>query len=348
MWDTIIGHEAEKVFLRNMLTGQRKTPSLLFYGPEGIGKRKMARAFAQSFLCLENPLVPCTCRSCQAMENDSHPDFIEVEPGGKSRTIGVDAIHELIAKAAFGPVLSPYKVCLIDKAHTLREEAQNSLLKLLEEPPEYWLFLLVADQVEQLLPTIRSRVIGLRFDPLTEGETEQVLASIRLGENDRPESLAEADLSQAEAKWQRELPILAHLAGGSAGKALEWFRMDALELREEILDLLEQSGREDLLVYTAGLPWLLRNDREESLVMMELLLLLLRDGLILQSRLPQPLYNEDLRGRLGLCFADWSEKKIRQAMELTENCRRGLNSFVVRRMAIEALFMEIHQLDKEI
>ena len=94
-----------------MLTGQRKTPSLLFYGPEGIGKRKMARAFAQSFLCLENPLVPCTCRSCQAMENDSHPDFIEVEPGGKSRTIGVDAIHELIAKAAFGPVLSPYKVC---------------------------------------------------------------------------------------------------------------------------------------------------------------------------------------------------------------------------------------------
>ena len=109
MWDTIIGHEAEKVFLRNMLTGQRKTPSLLFYGPEGIGKRKMARAFAQSFLCLENPLVPCTCRSCQAMENDSHPDFIEVEPGGKSRTIGVDAIHELIAKAAFGPVLSPYR-----------------------------------------------------------------------------------------------------------------------------------------------------------------------------------------------------------------------------------------------
>ena len=75
---------------------------------------------------------------------------------------------------------------------------------------------------------------------------------------------------------------------------------------------------EDLLVYTAGLPWLLRNDREESLVMMELLLLLLRDGLILQSRLPQPLYNEDLRDRLGLCFADWSEKKIRQAMELTK------------------------------
>lgn len=348
MWETIIGHEAEKAFLRNMLTGPRKTPSLLFYGPEGIGKQKMARAFAQSFLCLEDPLVPCACRSCRAMENDSHPDFIEVRPGGKSRTIGVDAIHELIAKAAFGPVLSPYKVCLIDEAHTLREEAQNSLLKLLEEPPDYWLFLLVADQAEQLLPTIRSRVIGLRFDPLTERETEQVLASIRLGEKDRPESLTEADLSQVEAKWRRELPVLAHLAGGSAGKALAWFRLDALELREEILDLLENSGRDDFLVYTAGLPWLNRNQRQEGLVMMELLFLLLRDGLILQKRLPQPLYNEDLRSRLGLCFADWTEKKLRQAMEETEKCRRAIYSFVVCRMAIEALFLGIHQLDKEI
>ena len=158
MWESIIGHETNKTFLENMLKGTRKTPSLLFCGPEGIGKKKMARAFAKSFLCLEDPLVPCTCRSCRAMDSDSHPDFIQVEPGGKSRTIGVEAIHQLAASAAFGPVLSRYKVCLIDEAHTLREEAQNSLLKLLEEPPDYWLFLLVADGREKLLPTIRSRV----------------------------------------------------------------------------------------------------------------------------------------------------------------------------------------------
>ena len=147
------------------------------------------------------------------MDSDSHPDFIQVEPGGKSRTIGVEAIHQLAASAAFGPVLSRYKVCLIDEAHTLREEAQNSLLKLLEEPPDYWLFLLVADGREKLLPTIRSRVMELRFDPLSMEETEQVLSSIRLGEGDRPEDMAEEDLAQVEAKWRRELPVLARLAG---------------------------------------------------------------------------------------------------------------------------------------
>lgn len=342
MWESIIGHETNKTFLENMLKGTRKTPSLLLCGPEGIGKKKMARAFAKSFLCLEDPLVPCTCRSCRAMDSDSHPDFIQVEPGGKSRTIGVEAIHQLAASAAFGPVLSRYKVCLIDEAHTLREEAQNSLLKLLEEPPDYWLFLLVADGREKLLPTIRSRVMELRFDPLSMAETEQVLASIHLGEGDRPEDMAEEDLAQVEAKWRRELPVLARLAGGSAGKALTWFRLDALKLRENILDLLEQAGREDILVYADSLPWMLKNDRQESLVLMELLLLLLRDGLILESGLPQVLYNEDLRQRLGLCFAGWSEKMLRQALELEEKCRRALASFVTRRMAVEALALELH------
>lgn len=342
MWESIIGHETNKTFLENMLKGARKTPSLLLCGPEGIGKKKMARAFAKSFLCLEDPLAPCTCRSCRAMDSDSHPDFIQVEPGGKSRTIGVEAIHQLAASAAFGPVLSRYKVCLIDQAHTLREEAQNSLLKLLEEPPDYWLFLLVADDREKLLPTIRSRVMELRFDPLSMEETEQVLASIRLGEGDRPEDMAEEDLAQVEAKWRRELPVLARLAGGSAGKALTWFRLDALKLRENILDLLEQAGREDILVYADSLPWMLKNDRQESLVLMELLLLLLRDGLILESGLPQVLYNEDLRQRLGLCFAGWSEKMLRQALELEEKCRRALASFVTRRMAVEALALELH------
>ena len=343
MWKSIIGHETNKTFLENMLKGARKTPSLLLCGPEGIGKKKMARAFAKSFLCLEDPLAPCTCRSCRAMDSDSHPDFIQVEPGGKSRTIGVEAIHQLAASAAFGPVLSRYKVCLLDQAHTLREEAQNSLLKLLEEPPDYWLFLLVADGREKLLPTIRSRVMELRFDPLSMEETEQVLASIRLGEGDRPEDMAEEDLAQVEAKWRRELPVLARLAGGSAGKALTWFRLDALKLRENILDLLEQAGREDILVYADSLPWMLKNDRQESLVLMELLLLLFRDGLILETGLSQPLYNEDLRQRLAMCFAGWTEGMLRKGLELEEKCR-AIASFVTRRMAVEALALEIHQM----
>lgn len=344
MWDTIIGHRTEKEFLQNMLKGERKTPSLLFYGPEGIGKKKLARAFAKSFLCTEDPFTPCTCASCRAMEADAHPDFLEVEPAGKSKGIGVDAIHALSAQAAFGPRLSRYKVCLIDQAHTMREEAQNSLLKLLEEPPDYWLFLLVADQVEWLLPTIRSRLIELRFDPLSYAETEQVLETITVTEADRPAAMADVPLDAVQNRWRQQLPVLARLAGGSAGKALEWFRLDALTQREEILDLLEQAGRDDLLVYTNNLAWLTKNDRAEGLVLMELLLLILRDGLFLTTGLPQPLYNEDLRQRLSLFFADWTEPQVRRAMELCTEAWQAIGSFVSRRLALEGLFLEIHQL----
>ncbi len=113
----------------------------------------------------------------------------------------------------------------------MREEAQNSLLKLLEEPPDYWLFLLVADQVEWLLPTIRSRLIELRFDPLSEKETEQVLETITVPEDCRPAALADMSQDAVQERWRQQRPVLARLAGGSAGKALEWFRLDALTLR---------------------------------------------------------------------------------------------------------------------
>ena len=87
MWESIIGHETNKTFLENMLKGARKTPSLLFCGPEGIGKKKMARAFAKSFLCLED-LVPCTCRSRQAMDSDSHRISSRWSQGAKAGPSG--------------------------------------------------------------------------------------------------------------------------------------------------------------------------------------------------------------------------------------------------------------------
>ena len=107
---------------------------------------------------------------------------------------------------------------------------------------------------------------------------------------------------------------------------------------------MEQAGREDILVYADGLPWMLKNDRQESLVLMELLLLLFRDGLILETGLSQPLYNEDLRQRLAMCFAGWTEGMLRKGLELEEKCRRAIASFVTRRMAVEALALEIHQM----
>ena len=308
---------------------------------------RLSLDLAAAMLCRSDGVRPCrTCRDCRKVYDGVHPDVIYVapDPDAKVPTIKVDQIRGVAATAYILPSEAEKKVYVLRQADTMNLNAQNAFLKLLEEPPDYWLFILVADDREKLLPTIRSRVMELRFDPLSMEDTERVLETIRLQENDRPESLKDAELSQAEARWREQLPILARLAGGSAGKALKWFRLDALELREEILDLVEQAGREDILVYADGLPWMLKNDRQESLVLMELLLLLFRDGLILETGLSQPLYNEDLRQRLALCFAGWTEGMLRKGLELEEKCRRAIASFVTRRMAVEALALEIHQM----
>ena len=195
MWDTILGHEANKIFLGNMLQGERKTPALLFYGPDGIGKKKLAYEFARSFLCLDDPTHDdCKCRSCRAFCGESHPDFIYVE--------GQGARHDILIEQ-------------------MREEASNSLLKLLEEPPTYWLFILVASEISRILPTIRSRLMAIRFEPLHREKAVRVME--------------ELSVPQGET--------LARLSDGSPGKALHLAEAEALMWRERALFIME--GIED-------------------------------------------------------------------------------------------------------
>lgn len=99
-----LGHEANKIFLGNMLQGERKTPALLFYGPDGIGKKKLAYEFARSFLCLDDPTHDdCKCRSCRAFCGESHPDFIYVEGQGARHDILIEQIKEVEKRQSFPP-----------------------------------------------------------------------------------------------------------------------------------------------------------------------------------------------------------------------------------------------------
>lgn len=347
MWDEVIGHKETKQFLRNILVEGHRTPSLLFYGPAGIGKTKLAREFAKSFLCLADPLKPCQCDSCRAMDVGTHPDFVQVGPEGTSHSIKLEQIQQLGTKASFAPVLSKYKVCIIQDAQTMREEAQNSLLKLLEEPPAYWLFILVADAPELLLPTIRSRVIGVRFQALSREETAQVMETITLGADQMPASLSEEPLDKVQAHWLKGRKVLANLAGGSAGKAVELFRLDALKLREALLSILEKIDSDKLMNDLAGQTFLDKKDARENDVIIELLTLLLRDGLLLVNHTDTPFYNEDMSQRLSRCFGNWTTDQLRNTLDLVEEARRGLKSFVSRRLVLECLFLQMHRLRKE-
>ena len=129
----------------------------------------MASLFAMTLQCEKHGVEPCMeCPSCKKAQSQNHPDIIYVKHE-KPNTISIDEIREqLINDVMIKPYSSPYKIYIIDEAQKLTLQAQNALLKILEEPPDYGVFLILSTNAERLLPTIRSRCVELRLSPLPE------------------------------------------------------------------------------------------------------------------------------------------------------------------------------------
>ena len=325
MWDKIKGHQQNKDFLRSLLQGGRSTPSLLFYGPEGVGKKMLAKAFAQNFLCLGDPLVPDECRSCHAMVAGTHPDLIQVEQLAPGKELLIEQIKDMAKQAAYAPTLSAHKVCIIDGADFMKAPAANSLLKLLEEPPEYWLFILIATDINKLLPTILSRVIQRRFTGLSEIDVAAILEEHQV---EHPEELA-------------------RLAAGSPGKALAYREADALMWRERAMNVLENSGNTQIMEYISNLEWLDKLGNQEGLTFLEMFTLLLRDGLFLKDGTECQLFNTDLKPRLEQCFKLWTTGQIEKAILWTGESYRGIRARCASKSVIEALIVKISLMGKE-
>jgi len=148
-WDEILGHPANVARLRRMLQTDRLPHALLFTGPSGIGKRIVAEVFAAEILRTEAALL------------EAHPDFFSVSPDGAQIRIG--QIREIQRLVGLSPVRGTYRICIIEPADRMEPPAANSLLKILEEPPEGLIFILITAFPHSLLTTLRSRSAMVRF-----------------------------------------------------------------------------------------------------------------------------------------------------------------------------------------
>lgn len=150
-------------------------PSLIFAGPEGVGKRLAAVALAQFLNCPSAESDACgVCPSCLRIARGVHADVLVIEPGDTG-TIKVDQIREAIERSAYRPFEGRRRVVIVDGADAMMAEAQNALLKTLEEPPASSVFVLVTSRPDVLLPTVLSRCQRLRFGPLAPSEVADVL-----------------------------------------------------------------------------------------------------------------------------------------------------------------------------
>lgn len=182
--ETIIGHEKPIALIKALIKKGKVPHALLFEGPEGIGKKKVALWTIQALNCKEAPGEGCgRCNTCERISRLIHPDLLLLTPQGDS--LGIDQIRVAQQMLQFKPLEAVWKAVILEGADRLTEEAANAFLKTLEEPPPWTLIILLASSAESLLPTVRSRCQKIRFLPLSEREVAEVLR--RMGITDIPE-----------------------------------------------------------------------------------------------------------------------------------------------------------------
>lgn len=331
MWEQVLGHEKNKAFLQRLLQPGNRPHALLFYGAEGIGKKLLAQHFAKTLLCLAPAQRPCgTCEACRLLDfagsSWGHPDFIYVEPEAAGKDIKIEQIKDIIKEAAFPPVLSANKLVLIDNADYLTEEAANSLLKLLEEPPADWMFILVAAKVERLLPTILSRVIQVRFQRPTEAQCVEFLHS--RGLTDRAE-------------------VLIGLAQGSPGRALTLQAADIFAYREEALAFLKELPLFTPLNYLAKQAWIEKIDKVKGLLFAEMLTVLLQDLLLQRCGAGEQLINIDVKPALLELGRGWSLSNLRAAVQEADAAHQAIAKNVAAKTVLEAMALKLNTLRRE-
>jgi DNA polymerase-3 subunit delta' len=199
----VFGHSRPLGLLAGSIARGSLPPSLLFTGPEGVGKRLAAQAVAEALNCLSpNGRDACgACTACRRIARGSHPDVLAVDPPEVGAT-KIEAVRPVIAAAAYRPFEGRCRVVIVNDADRLTDDAANALLKSLEEPPGGTVFILVTARPEVLLATIRSRCSRLRFGRLAASDVARFLIE-RQG----------LDAEEAHAA--------AAVADGSPGRALE-------------------------------------------------------------------------------------------------------------------------------
>ena len=173
-FEDIVGNNRIKKILKRALQRKRLPNSLLFVGPAGVGKKDIALVLAGAMNCLsEKDLICESCSSCQAVQRGKFPDVMVIEP--EKDVLKIEQMRELKQAAYLKPMVGQKRVFIVDNAEKMNEEAANSLLKILEEPPSFSHIILITSNPFLILPTIRSRCQTLTFSPVLREDIEKVL-----------------------------------------------------------------------------------------------------------------------------------------------------------------------------
>ncbi len=160
----VVGHRDIINYIGNAVAMDQVSHAYILNGERGTGKKMLAHLFAMTLLCEKKGTGPCNeCHSCKQADSCNHPDIIRVTHD-KPNSIGVDDIRVQVNNTVMiKPYQGPYKIYIIDRAELMTVEAQNALLKTIEEPPQYAVIMLLTENAEMMLPTVASRCVMLKL-----------------------------------------------------------------------------------------------------------------------------------------------------------------------------------------
>ena len=347
----IFGHRQLVRLLSRSIAAGSLPPSLIFAGPDGVGKKRTAFALAQTLNCGrpvaggqwpvvsgqwavasgqgagaggqglgangdELPVDACgECPVCRRIARNAYADVLLVQPED-SGSIEIDPIRDVIAQTAYRPFEGRRRVVIIDEADAMGADAQDALLKSLEEPPPHSVFVLVSARADVLAPTVRSRCPCLRFGRLSPGEIARALA-------------------RDHGYTEEESRLAAALAGGSVGRALEAasgglddVRAAACRALRQVAEAADSRGRLESargLIGARGAGSTAAADREQLAARVTALLALVRDLAILSSRAHgDAVANLDLTSELEGLSRLYDRDRIMRAFTAADRALRAL------------------------
>jgi DNA polymerase-3 subunit delta' len=319
----IVGQDRQRNILKNAVKRGTVAHAYLFTGIPGIGKRSTAIAMAKALNCKTTTGDFCSsCTSCKKIEHTTHPDIHWIEPEGDY--IKIDQIRRMQEQISYTLYEGKHKVVILNKIERLNPQSSNCLLKTLEEPPPHTTLILLTSAPYQVLSTLRSRCQRLMFQPLPIELIAKLLQEKGGDENDK-------------------LNLIASLAGGSLGKAIQWMEAGALQEREELFEKINHLNK-CFITEIFDLAASLGEDKAGLLKRLELLKLWIRDLLIFkatdQSRY---LINRDLVKKVTTLASQLSWSNLFKKAAIVDEVQSALLSNVNPRLAMETMLLKFYQ-----
>jgi len=315
----MLGHKKVLTTLQTAIKNDNVSHAYIFEGPDGIGRRETALSFASMLMC-EVSDRPCgECKSCQLFAEGSHPDFQEIYLEDKG--ISVEDIRNILEGLVIRPLYSKYKVIIINNADSMTVQAQNALLKSLEEPPSYLVFILTVQSSAAIAQTVRSRCQRIFFEKMSYEEIMAIL---------------EAKYGSRKPEWD----FIVSYADGVIGTAISLIDSPYyLEVRDEVLDAAVQlTTSEDTDIFKVYDVFEKNNDKIDFIL--RVILLFFRDILVYsQTSDFSILINSDKKDII-VKNKNLSLSKLIKCIDAIWAAKRGLEVNANFQLAIEVMLMK--------